>query len=201
MGSFKTAYTITSVNEGGWHNGKGKNKWDRGGETFKGIARKIWPDWDGWKLIDNWKTFAQFPFVAENDPKINEAVHLFYKKNFWDKNRLDEIEYQPLCNELYDTGVNFGTNRAAKMLQQSLNLLNRAEASWKDIKEDGIIGNITLGIVNKLSAKDSISCFNLLNVLQGEAYLNIARKDKTQENNLRGWLTRVELMRFGLALI
>lgn len=195
MAEFKNAHLITARNEGGWHNGKGLNKFDRGGETFKGIARKIWPNWKGWDRIDLLKQSNEFPRIAEQDPLLTNMVHEFFKENFWDRNRLSEIHFQPIANELYDTGVNFGTVPAAKMLQQALNLLNRNQDSWQDIKEDGVIGPLTLRKVNGLIGMDRIYCFNVLNILQGESYINIMRKDKTQENNLRGWLSRVELMR------
>ena len=25
---------------------------DRGGETYRGIARRAWPKWAGWKIVD-----------------------------------------------------------------------------------------------------------------------------------------------------
>jgi lysozyme family protein len=51
MAHFKTAYALTMGHEGIYSN----NPKDRGGETYKGIARKFHPSWEGWKAIDRMK--------------------------------------------------------------------------------------------------------------------------------------------------
>ena len=51
MADFATAYAPLAGFEGGWCNVQG----DSGGETYAGIARRYWPDWPGWKLIDGEK--------------------------------------------------------------------------------------------------------------------------------------------------
>ena len=45
---FKEAYKKTVANEGYLSN----NPNDRGGMTWKGIARNVHPNWAGWKEID-----------------------------------------------------------------------------------------------------------------------------------------------------
>ena len=195
MASFEIAYGITRQHEGGWHGATGTNSADRGGETYKGIARKFWSSWAGWTFVDDFKTQKGFPQNAYDDFDLNRMVRTFYKREFWDRNRLDDVRSQEIANEMFDTGVNTGLRQGALWLQRSINLLNRNERSWKDIKVDGIIGNITLGRVNALSISDTTALFNLLNIFQGAHYLSLAEKDKTQQEFMRGWLQRVELMR------
>lgn len=195
MAVFKTAYLITKKVEGGWHNGKGLNKFDRGGETYFGIARKQWPEWKGWEIIDSLKSNDYFPRVAENDSLLQVMVLEFYKKEFWDVLRLDQLEDQPIANELFDTSVNTGYYAGAIMLQRALNYLNRDQSNWNDIAVDGKIGSITIGAINRLNSTDRIHIYNLLNILQGDHYLKVIDRDRTQEHNLRGWLTRIELMK------
>ena len=50
MGEFEQAFEKMIRNEGGYllHKVSG----DRGGQTYAGIARNFYPDWDGWDLID-----------------------------------------------------------------------------------------------------------------------------------------------------
>ena len=48
-----------------------------------------------------------------------------YKEKYWDIIRLDNVDDFELCWELFDISVNMGTHKAAKFLQESLNLLNR----------------------------------------------------------------------------
>ena len=56
MADFATAYAPLAGFEGGWCNVPG----DSGGETYAGIARRYWPDWPGWKLIDGEKAHSSF---------------------------------------------------------------------------------------------------------------------------------------------
>jgi lysozyme family protein len=193
--NFMQAYKITNAHEGGWHDASGVNSADRGGETFKGIARKIHSTWAGWPLVDALKNKAGFPNTALNDTNIQRLVHEFYKREFWDSLRLDELNNQMVRMELFDTSVNCGTGTAARFLQRSLNMLNRNQRSWPEIPVSGIVGPITIKAFNDRSANDQRAVFNLLNILQAQHYINIVERNATQEEFLRGWLTRVELIR------
>lgn len=193
--NFNIAYNITRQNEGGWHGATGANAADRGGETFKGIARRIWPNWSGWALVDGFKNRPGFPNNALNDPQLSQLVRDFYRAEFWDRIRLGEFRSQPIANELFDTAVNVGNASAVNWLQRSLNIMNRNQRSWPDMQVTGIVGPITLQRVNSLSATDNSALFNLLNVFQGQHYLSLCERDRTQEEFIRGWLGRVELMR------
>ena len=48
MAIFNSAFQITMGNEGGYAN----NPADSGGETYKGIAKNYWPNWEGWTAVD-----------------------------------------------------------------------------------------------------------------------------------------------------
>lgn len=195
MANFQTANAITRKFEGGYHNASGANSADRGGETFKGIARKIWPNWDGWKLVDEFKTKPNFPKNAESDPVLKQKADAFYKLNFWDSMKLDEIRSQNIANELFDTGVNMGVSTAAKMLQDALNFANRRGRLFPNLAVDGVIGRASLSAINGLNDKDTAFIFNVLNVLQGYRYFNIAKVDESQEDFARGWFERVEMIK------
>lgn len=196
MEDFNIAYDITRKTEGGWHNASGVNSADKGGETFKGIARKYWGTWKGWVIIDSLKQKPGFPGTALSDPTLNQLVREFFKVNFWDPLRLSQIKYQPIKNELFDTGVNTGVWEAARMLQRSLNILNRGQRSWKNVTVDGKIGPQTLLTLASLSEKDLRFVFNMLNILQGMHYVGIIEKDRDedQEDFIRGWMERLDLM-------
>jgi lysozyme family protein len=195
MAIFITAYRITKENEGGYHNSTGDNAADRGGETFKGIARNIHPSWRGWSKVDAFKSKPGFPDNALNNAEINSDVLWFYKLNFWDPMRLDELNDQAIANDLFDTGVNMGASVPARFLQRAINYLNRNERDYRDISVDGRIGDVTLGLVNRMSQNDRRHVFNLINILQGARYIEIIERNPTQEVFIRGWLERVELMK------
>lgn len=54
--NFLKSYDILIKHEGGYVNDPD----DKGGETYKGIARKFNPDWKGWKIIDKSSNFFTF---------------------------------------------------------------------------------------------------------------------------------------------
>lgn len=190
MANFNTAFEKTMGHEGGYSNHPN----DTGGETYKGVARKANPQWTGWKFIDEIKSKVGVSPTAVNkaaldNAALQRAVEGIYKRLYWDANKLDNIKYQDIAEELFDTGVNMGTGLAAKFLQEALNLCNKNGRNYPDIVVDGKIGNITLNTLNNKANQKVI--FNTLNLLQGERYLSIMRRNKTQEVFWEGWLKRV----------
>lgn len=113
MADFKIAYKRTAKSEGGWNHVAG----DRGGETYKGIARKFWPEWLGWKLVDAAKPLKHNQ-VIKSAP-LDNLVMDFYKKNFWNPVQGDHLRFQDFANELYDMAVNSGTSTAIRTAQKS----------------------------------------------------------------------------------
>jgi lysozyme family protein len=188
MARFEIAEKITGGNEGGWAN----NPNDRGGETYAGIARKFWPQWGGWKYIDKYKAdyaklnkpmqekYSLARWINSSAKVTTEPVHAmvsaFYKINFWDVNKLDQINDQQIANTVYDFGVNSGTPKAAKYLQQALG-----------VAQDGIIGPGTLGAVNSIPPKIT---HNKYNALRETFYRSIAKGN--QAEFLRSWLSRLK---------
>lgn len=190
MANFKEAFDITMGNEGGYTN----DKTDAGGETYRGISRKYFPNWRGWQTIDSMKAQPNFP---RNLKQIFDvlAVHVksFYKINFWDKFWGNIIMYQDVANEMFDTGVNMSITRAVLFLQQSLNFLNRNQKLFADLIEDGYIGKNTIHALESLPSKDIKILLKMMNVLQARHYMEYMKKSPEQEKYARGWFERVEI--------
>ena len=192
MANFLEAYNITLGHEGGYSNDPD----DVGGETYKGIARRYHPSWRGWSIIDNYKNQPGFPNNAYNDTNLDLSVKDFYKANYWDVNLLDEFRSQIIANEMFDTGVNMGIGRAAKFLQKALNLLNKNQQVYSDIAEDGAVGPNTLRALNAcLSYRGDSYLFKIMNLLQGNHYIEYMTKSPTQEKFAYGWLKRVDFIK------
>ncbi len=177
MAKFEIAESITGKNEGGYAN----NHADKGGETYAGIARNFWPNWNGWQQIDAIKkqygTNANtINLWAKKDVKLQEDVSHLYKQNFWDQNKLDLFTDQQIANTVYDFGVNAGTRKAAKTLQDVLN-----------VSQDGIIGQITVGQVNSGNPKAIHTAYNCK---RKEYYESIAVGNQAQF--LKSWLSRLK---------
>lgn len=189
MANFNIAHRITLGHEGGYAN----DPVDRGGETYKGIARNFWRSWAGWRVIDTIKsqvgsTTSAINRAAASNQELQNHVDAFYKQNFWDVNRLDQINDQQVANEVYDTGVNMGVSVAARFLQNALNVL-----SGSGLVEDGIIGPMTVRATNSANSR---VLYNMLNILQGQRYMEIVRSNPSQRKFVVGWFNnRIDIRR------
>lgn len=188
MAEFNTAYDKVRKHEGGYVN----NPSDRGGETYAGITRRYYPAWPGWRLIDRKKTSGGFPESLHGNGELQTMVRALYKKEFWDQLGLDKIDSQLLADELFDTSVNMGLIPAGVILQKSLNLLNRNQQLFPDMKVDGRPGNITFRALNRIANVPLL--IKVMNIFQGARYIEICERDPSQEVFFAGWIAnRVSL--------
>lgn len=187
MAKFEKAFDLTTGHEGGYAN----DPHDRGGETYAGISRVHHPDWSGWRRIDGHKG-AGFPRNLDSDGVLQASIRRFYKAQYWDRFKGDNIRDQAIADELYDTAVNMGVRRAVRFLQTALNLLNRDQRDYPDLIVDGWFGNRTLATLRTLltNERDNGVVLKLLNILQGAHYVDIMLANSTQERFARGWLKR-----------
>ncbi|MBC7947752.1 MAG: N-acetylmuramidase [Chitinophagaceae bacterium] len=118
MANFLLAYKKTAKMEGGYAN----DPVDRGGETWRGVARKMWPKWKGWDIVDDHKKRSGFPRHLSTDSELQKHVLSFYKTNFWDAMRGDELLNQGVAESIYDSGVNMGVSQAIKLAQRVLGI-------------------------------------------------------------------------------
>ena len=188
MANFTEAFEKTMGHEGGYVNDPD----DAGGETYCGISRVYNPSWYGWTLIDQEKDEPDFPACLEDDEDLDAAVEDFYKDKYWDVNRLDDVDSQAVAEEMFDTGVNMGTGRAARFLQTSLNYLNRNGSLYQELVVDGMIGTASLNALQiVLYDGDEEVVLSMLNTLQGRHYMDYMDKNPSQKKYARGWFKRV----------
>lgn len=194
MADFEIAYGETAIYEGGYVN----DPVDKGGETHLGIARKFNGDWEGWPIIDKIKTDHPDDFKSRinANEKLAQLAKELFREKYWTPIRGDEIPNQHIANKVFDTGVNMGVKRSVLFLQQGLNLLNRNQRNYGDIEIDGKFGNATLQAIKqflKLEKDKPDYLLKLLNLQQAAHYVDIMKRDSTQERFARGWLNRVAL--------
>ena len=190
MAEFQAAHKIVMANEGGYTPGL---VGDSGGETYKGVSRKNFPDWTGWQIIDAVKR----TLPPKMDPALQASAALqvivlqFYKKEFWDELNLDQVGNQAIATELYDTAVNMGTGTSALFLQRALNVSSENGVNYPFLKLDAKIGPNTTAVLN--NHKDPADVLKVLNVLQGAKYIGIMEANPSQERFFRSWFSRVSL--------
>lgn len=194
MADFEIAYGETELHEGGYVDDPD----DRGGETHLGISRKFHPNWVGWQKIDRIKAAQPEDYVrhVNDDPELVDLAKTFYREHFWRPVYGDQISDQSIANKVFDTAVNQGTGTSIQYLQESLNLLNRNQRNYGDIVVDRKMGPKTLAAFNqflKLEKAQPDYLLKLLNLMQANRYVEIMKRDPTQQKFARGWLNRVNL--------
>lgn len=187
MANFYTSYNKTARYEGGYAN----HPADKGGETYAGIARNYWPNWEGWQTIDaikrTAKTAKDINAKARVNSKLQDSISDFYRVYFW-KN-LGGLNSQQLADSVYDMSVNAGVGRASKMLQQAYNQVDGIKIK---LVEDGAIGPKTISAINELTS-DKVGEMALhmkYSLSRADYYKSIAKGNQAQF--LAGWLKRIE---------
>lgn len=125
--------------------------------------------------------------ILDPDKLCASDVENIYYAQYWNPNKLTEINSQLVANKIFDMCVNMGSSGAIKMLQASLNSIGGLCVI------DGIIGPHTVIVVNQFLAHATDSEERLLSelVLKATAYyVSIAKGDKAKY--LKGWLARAE---------
>lgn len=189
--AFKVAITKTLGHEGGYSNDPD----DAGAETIFGISRRFHPDWEGWRLIDACKDASGKIIRDVHDSnKMIGCVFDFYSANFWDRFQGDFVARvsRNVALEMFDTSVNMGVTRGIIFLQKALNYLNRNERIFSDLIEDGLMGPASLDALRRIKILGDIPVLlKIMNVLQGQHYLDYMSKSPNQEKFCRGWFKRV----------
>lgn len=163
--------------EGGYVN----NPADRGGATKYGITQAV---------------------ARENGYKGNmkdlplDVAKAIYRKNYWTLPRFDQVNTlsSAVAEELLDTGVNCGTSFAKPLLQRALNLLNnQGKAGYADSEVDGVYGSETLRALKTYLAKRGKEgekvLVRVLNIMQGQRYIEICERNPSQEQFFYGWIS------------
>lgn len=130
--------------------------------TYAGIYRAAHPNWDGWIYIDE----------GENPPV--DLVKGFYREEFWDKLEVDNEIVQVM---LFEYGVNAGTGKAVKILQEIVGTTI-----------DGDLGPKTKAAIDKMPVGTLIDRYTIEKI---DMYVSLANSNSRKYNlYLRGWLNR-----------
>lgn len=134
---------------------------------------------------------------AMRDLPLEKAKEIYWNEYFLRAGlaKIAEIS-EPIAAELFDSGVNAGSGRAALWLQQALNVMNKKGTLYADIKEDRAIGNQTANTLKTYMQKRGADAekvmLRTLNGLQLAHYFNLARDGLKFEDFMYGWVrTRV----------
>lgn len=176
MSDFITALQPVLLLEGGYSN----NPSDAGGQTYAGISRNNWPQWQGWAIVDS--LVKQYPNLNDLNQALSSSATLagqvqdFYHVNFW---KYDSIESQLIANKLLSLDVL--SNHAAQLVQQSLLELG------VNIVVDGRWGPATQNSINTQKEADIL---HMLRAFASLRFAEIVINNNGQHAFLKGWLKR-----------
>ena len=157
MAQFQNVIQRTLRTEGGYVN----DPEDSGGETAFGISN------------------AQYPDIDMHTLTLEQAKEI-YKRDYWDRLRLDEIKSDRIAWKVFDIAVNCGTPRAAIMLQHSVG-----------VEQDGVIGSETIATVNQnITLKNTQVVIDTLSELQARHYARTVRNSPKNAKFIVGWMDR-----------
>ena len=155
---------------------------DSGGETKYGITAAV---------------ARQYGYPGHMAHMPVELAFKIYAEKYWDAVRADDIAAlsEPIAEEIVDTCVNMGPQRAGTFLQRALNALNNQGQIYADLQIDGDIGLKTIAALrNYLSRRNAETLAKALNCLQGAFYIELTERREKDERFLYGWLkNRVNL--------
>ena len=153
--------------------------------TLGGISQKANPyniEWNSieriLKVCDNQITRASNMLFC--DDKIREQVEVEYANAYWNRLNLDKIDSQLVANEIFLMSVVSGVRNGGKLAQKIAG-----------VKEDGIIGNISIEAINKISSKRfSLEYDNL----EKAHFQRLVNNNQKLEIYLSGWINRAEFI-------
>ncbi|CUU74367.1 glycosyl hydrolase 108 family protein [Campylobacter hyointestinalis] len=148
--------------------------------TYFGIYRIAHPNWSGWQKVD--EVLSRVGVLSEAskilfaDEWLQGKVYQFYKTNFWDMMKLDNIHSQKIADEMFCFGVNAGVATSVKIAQKLVG-----------IECDGVIGAMTISALN---ACDEARFDNLFDMLEMEHYEKLIAKNPRLSVYHNGWNNR-----------
>lgn len=172
MANFNEAFEKVIANEGGYVNDAN----DPGGETYKGISRKMHSGWIGWHIVDLLKKQNGFPALLDQNVELQSEIKQFYQIQFWDRISGNLIADQAVANSIFDFAVNAGTTTSATLAQMT-----------SGIKIDGIIGPKTAEAINNIPSGNFLASFTLAKIAR---YIHIVKKRPVSRKYFFGWVCR-----------
>jgi len=157
LSNFPASLALVLEAEGGFVN----HPRDPGGMTNLGVTRNVWRDWVN-RDVDE----------AEMRSLTPELVTSLYKTRYWDAVKADDMP-RGVDYALFDSAVNMGPSRAAKMLQAAL-----------EVKTDGVIGRATIAAATAADPVELLEAFSLGKEAFYQSLPTFATFGK-------GWLNRV----------
>ena len=149
---------------------------DSGGATSHGVTIATWRNMGYDKDMDG-------DIDAEDVKLITDAdAEMVFKKGYWDKWQGDKLINQSVAEMLVDWLWGSGS-WGIKIPQQVIG-----------VKNDGIVGNMTIGVINSYSNQEHL--FELIKQARIDFLYKVVNNNPKNKKFLKGWLKRVNSITF-----
>lgn len=157
---FRYAVEVVLRHEGGYVNDPA----DPGGETKYGISKR------------------SYPYIDIASLTREQAIQI-YRRDWWERYRMGEIEDVAIATKVLDVFVNVGPIQGATIVQRALHA-----CGWRDVVVDGIIGSQTIAALNAVRPQAA-----LLAAIRAEAaayYRGLVAARPELQRFEAGWINR-----------
>lgn len=152
------------------------------GLTYYGIYEKAHPNWNGWGIIKRYlkiePNLKKCSLALSNNRELEFMVIGFYREEFWNKLKLDNVESEDKQIEILCFAINVGIKPCVKTLQMLLG-----------VTVDGIIGKNTLSALNGF---DDELFDKLFDVYEKEYYDKLIANKPSYIIYKKGWHNRAD---------
>lgn len=177
---FLYAYERMRVFEGNYAN----LKFDRGGETYGGVARNFNKNWYGWKHIDQRKRNGRI----KHNSQVEEAEFwvLDYYLDIWVKEKFYLIENQDVADYLFDLRINSHYSGVSIIQKVLIDMGHEVEV-------DGVMGEQTIKAINNIEPQTL-----LIKVRDARIafYKKIVKRNRNQKRFYKNWVNRANVLVF-----
>lgn len=163
------------VLEGGYS----ANPKDKGGETNWGITEA---------------TARAHGYQGKMSDLTHDEAYTILETDYWIKPGFAQVSQLSwaVAFELCDAAVNIGPRYPCTWLQRWLNVMNREQQNYQDLKADGSIGPLTLSALNTYltwrGKEGEAVLVKALNCSQGIYYLEASESHPQNEEFIYGWI-------------
>jgi lysozyme family protein len=165
---------VKKLENGSTVNGYVNDPVDAGGETVSGVTRKNYPSIKIWQSLDKLDIAAKKRYEPTEE-EWKEIDQVFYT-NYYVPLKIENFTNEQLALQVFDTGINAGINRSARILQEV-----------SKVTQDGIIG------INTLTAANSNpNTLELFKERRKSFYNNLVVSKPSNQRFIKGWLNRVD---------
>lgn len=152
---------------------------DKGQETYRGVSRRYNKNWIGWSRIDEIKQKTGIPKWNQQFPTVDIWVTDYYL-SLWLNENFDKIQDSQLAAYIFEFRIH-GVH-AIKIIKRQV------DKQCNCIK---INNKMDLNTINALNSINSTIFLKDLKKARIQYYHDIVRRDSTQKQFLKHWLSRV----------